>query len=110
MANRGDWHHAQSANRWPRDDGSDSESSDDDVEARAQHDPELASQMLTEYLLTLFFAGRLSAKSVCVLCFWAKAAGCKSNEVAQFAMKPSSQSDWLVPEEARPSAGHDDSC
>ena len=53
--------------RWTRECSSDSES-DSDPETAAENDVELASAMLIEYMLVLYFGGKLSAKGVCV-CF-----------------------------------------
>jgi hypothetical protein len=53
---------------------SDSEADDEDDpdnETLAESDPKLAAEMFVDFALSLFFEGKLSAKSLCVLCFGA---------------------------------------
>ncbi len=46
---------------------SESDGPDSDPETRGGEDPEYAASMLLDYILALFFAGQLSAKSVAVI-------------------------------------------
>ena len=72
------------------DDGS--ADSEDDVETRAKTDPALAGEMFVEFALTLYFEGKLSAKSLCCLCWWAEQAGAKQEPISKFALSPSASS------------------
>jgi hypothetical protein len=64
----------------------DSEASDDDFDETG----EAAGNLLMDMLLMLHYSGRLSAKSLCVICWWASRAGAAS--VSACALRPDSQS------------------
>ena len=50
-----------------------------------------ASKMLVDLLLELLFAGRMSAKLVCVICWWAWRAGARGADLQLLARHPDSQ-------------------
>jgi len=64
----------------------DSSSDDDDTPPT----PEECGDILIDFLLELLWTNRLSAKSVCTICYWASRAGATS--VARFSMRPSAPS------------------
>ena len=49
--------------------------------------PSQAGQMLVDLLLTLLWCGTLTAKSLCIICYWAQMAGCQS-PISDFAKPP----------------------
>lgn len=67
-----------------------------DAEATASEDeaeptPEEAGELLLMFLLELFYTHLLSARSLCVICYWAAKAGALG-PVANFSLKPDSAS------------------
>ena len=78
---------------WEQDDNlAPDEDSDSDPEDRGLHDAAFAADMFVDYILALYFDGKLSGKAVCVLCFWAHLAGAKAEAISQFSLRPSSSS------------------
>ena len=75
----------EESERW---EGSDLEEDDFDEAG----DVEEAGGMLVKVLLSLLFAGSISAKMVCVICWWAWRAGCRSQKVIKMAHKPTAPS------------------
>lgn len=67
---------------WAGDGGSDSDLGEDVYN-------EEAGRFLTAFLLSQHFAGKLSAKSLCIIAWWASRAGAKGS-VADFALNPKS--------------------
>ena len=65
--------------------------SDDEGPSFDQMTPELAGEYLYEQIVSLKLAGTISAKSACLLCFWASRAGV-AGPVAKLAMAPDKQS------------------
>lgn len=66
--------------------GNQSESDSDDMHCS----PLQAGERLVEMLLDLQFAGKLSAKQLCVICHWASLAGCEG-PAKTFAYSPAAQ-------------------
>ena len=97
MSNR-KWVSQAPVRRWdvreadPDEAASDAGSSDDDedVEENAKSDPVLAAEMFVDFALSLYFEGKLSAKSLCVLCWWAELAGARQDRIREFSLRPSS--------------------
>eukprot|EP00969_Alexandrium_andersonii_P227301 10038727-Alexandrium_andersonii.AAC.1 len=52
----------------------DSDSDEEDA-MNVELQGEEAGQELVEFLLSLYFAGKMSAKTVCVMCWWSSRAG-----------------------------------
>ena len=67
---------------------SDSESDDDFYENIS---PEVAGEEFAAFLLSLHLSGKLSARSVCILAFWATRAHC-IGPAGEFSLKPDSPS------------------
>ena len=53
---------------------------------------EAAAEELVRFLLDLQIGGRMSARTLCVICWWASKAGCRSSELAKYAHEPEAQS------------------
>ena len=78
---------------WEQDDNlAPDEDSDSDPEDRGLHDAAFAADMFVDYILALFFGGKLSGKAVCVLCFWGNLAGARAEAINQCSLRPSSSS------------------
>lgn len=71
------------AERWSS--GSSDSSGEEDSAA-------VAARELVSFLLSLNFAGQLSARTLCTICWWVRRTGCSSQEVARLALNPASQS------------------
>jgi len=62
--------------------------SEDDLDETAEG----AGAELVETLLSMYFDGKMSAKGVCTICFFACLAGAKSPDMERLALRPSAQS------------------
>ena len=68
-------------------DGGDSESSEDDSEPTAKE----AGEYMVQFLLELLYTNNLSARSLCVICYWASLSGAQGF-VSDYKLKPDSPS------------------
>ena len=74
-------------------DGSDAQSWDDECgSAQLAAEKEIAAGELIEFLLSLQISGKISARTLCVICWWAQKAGADSRQISKFAQSPTSQS------------------
>ena len=67
------------------------ESSASEMETELEATGEAAGENLVELLLTLYFEGRVSAKTLCVLCWWAHRAGA-AGPASNYAFRPGAPS------------------
>ena len=67
------------------------ESSASEMETELEATGETAGENLVELLLTLYFEGRVSAKTLCVLCWWAHRAGA-AGPASNYAFRPGAPS------------------
>ena len=65
-------------------DDADSSGPEDDPE----HNPIPASREFLAELVDLYLVSSISAKTLCVLCYWAQKAGMQGDLVEEYAMKP----------------------
>eukprot|EP00969_Alexandrium_andersonii_P138436 6121923-Alexandrium_andersonii.AAC.1 len=79
----------RSSHAWEQDDDGVERGSDSESDAE-QLGPEEAGRRFVETPLSLYFDGRLSAKILCVLCFWAAKSGA-TGPARDFAHRPDDQ-------------------
>ena len=75
-------HHEWDRNAYWEDDDTDSGTDTESLGGRS------AAAVLADMLLSLLFAGTLSARMVCTLAFWCVKAGCQGTEVTRLSFRP----------------------
>lgn len=72
-------------------DESDRESSSEDPDSddgpRVENSPEECGEIFVQFVMSMYFSGALSAKSACVLCWWAGKAGARG-PVSEYGFRP----------------------
>eukprot|EP00959_Pyramimonas_sp_CCMP1952_P345851 7243157-Pyramimonas_sp.AAC.1 len=87
------WSSAASAHSSCEDDSGDSDDNWGTAESgTASDDPVSNSNALVHFLLNLVFAGQMSARTMCVICWFACRGGCKGHDIARYAFSPDAQS------------------